>query len=160
MTEVKLHSIFVSGRCGRSADAPARHCVVLKLPLKRRKRTVQNQTIFVVDDDAGMRKSIQRLLRLHGFASRAFESVDAFFAQADLREALCIVVDVNLKGRSGVDVKRMLGSANSHLPVIFVTGGDCEVDRAEALDAGCVAFIRKPFTARALIDPIRRVARG
>jgi FixJ family two-component response regulator len=97
---------------------------------------------------------------LHGFASRVFESVDAFFAQADLREAFCVVVDVNLKGRSGVDVKRMLASANCHLPVIFVTGGDCDVDRAEALDAGCVAFIRKPFTARALIDPIRRVARA
>jgi FixJ family two-component response regulator len=121
---------------------------------------VQNRTVFVIDDDAGMRKSIQRLLRLHGFASDAFESVDTFFARADLRQALCIVIDVNLKGRSGVDVKRMLASANCDLPVIFVTGGDCEVDRAEALDAGCLAFIRKPFTARALIDPIRSVARA
>ena len=121
---------------------------------------MQNRTVFVIDDDAGMRKSMLRLLRLHGFAGTAFESVDSFFAQADLREALCIVVDVNLKGRSGVDVKRMLASANSALPVIFVTGGDCDVDRAEALDAGCVAFIRKPFTASALIDPIRNVARA
>jgi FixJ family two-component response regulator len=121
---------------------------------------VQSQTVFVIDDDAGMRKSVQRLLRLHGFSSSAFESVDAFFAQADLREACCVVVDVNLKGRSGVDVKRMLASANCGLPVIFVTGGDCEVDRAEALNAGCVAFIRKPFSAQALIDPIRRVARA
>lgn len=107
-----------------------------------------------------MRKSIVRLLRLHGFACAAFESPDAFFAQADLREALCVVVDVNLRGRSGIDVKRMLSSANCVLPVIFVTGGDCDVDRAEALDAGCVAFLRKPFTARALIDPIRSMARA
>ena len=121
---------------------------------------MQNQTVLVIDDDAGMRRSVQRLLRLHGYASSTFESVDAFFAHANFRDALCVVVDVNLKGRSGIDVKRMLSSVNCALPVIFVTGGDCEVDRAEALDAGCVAYIRKPVTARALIDPSRRVAQA
>jgi FixJ family two-component response regulator len=119
---------------------------------------VQNRTVFVVDDDAGMRKGILRLLRLHGFQSRAFESIDSFFAKADLREALCVVVDVNLKGQSGVDLRRSLATSTPSLPVIFVTGGDCEMDRAEALDAGCEAFIRKPFTADALIDPIRRLS--
>jgi FixJ family two-component response regulator len=119
---------------------------------------VSNQTVFVVDDDAGMRKGIVRLLRLHGFRSSAFDSVDSFFAQADLRDALCVVVDVNLKGKSGIELKRLLASAQSSLPVIFVTGGDCRIDRAEAIDAGCVAFIQKPFTASALIDPIRSVS--
>ena len=119
---------------------------------------MQNRTVFVVDDDAGMRKGILRLLRLHGFQSSAFESIDSFFAKADLREALCVIVDVNLKGQSGVELKRALATSTPSPPVIFVTGGDCELDRAEALDAGCVAFIRKPFTANALIDPIRKLS--
>jgi FixJ family two-component response regulator len=119
---------------------------------------VKNRTIFVVDDDAGMRKGILRLLRLHGFRSSAFESIDSFLAEADLREALCVIVDINLKGESGVELKRTLSSSKSAPPVIFVTGGDCVIDRAEAIDAGCIAFIRKPFTANALIDPIRRLS--
>lgn len=121
-------------------------------------KNVPNRTVFVIDDDAGMRKGILRLLRLHGFTSSAFESVESFFEQADLRSALCVVVDVNLKGKSGIELKRLLASAESSLPVIFVTGSDCDIDRAEALDAGCVAFIKKPFTASALIDPIRSVS--
>jgi FixJ family two-component response regulator len=119
---------------------------------------VKNRAVFVIDDDAGMRKGILRLLRLHGFRSTAFDSIDSFFAEADLREALCVIIDINLKGESGVELKRALASSSPSLPVIFVTGGDCEFDRAEAIDAGCVAFIRKPFTANALIDPIRRLS--
>ena len=119
---------------------------------------MKNRAVFVIDDDAGMRKGILRLLRLHGFQSTAFESIDSFFAEADLREALCVVVDINLKGESGFELKRALASSSPSLPVIFVTGGDCEFDRAEAIDAGCVAFIRKPFAANALIDPIRRLS--
>ena len=119
---------------------------------------MRNPTVFVVDDDAGMRKGILRLLRLHGFQSTAFESIDSFLAEADLREALCVIVDINLKGESGVELKRTLSSSKSAPPVIFVTGGDCEIDRAEAIDAGCIAFIRKPFTANALIDPIRKLS--
>ena len=115
------------------------------------------KAVLVVEDDPGMRRVIERILRLHGFAVGIFESADAFVAHANPDEALCLVLDINLHGASGIELKRSLRASGSSLPVIFVTGGASEHDRAEAMNAGCVALLEKPFSARALIEPISRL---
>lgn len=72
-------------------------------------------------------------------------------------KAACLLVDIRLAGISGIDLKRRLASSGSSMPVIFMTGIDNEAVRQEALDLGCVAFLKKPFLAKLLIDAIDAV---
>jgi FixJ family two-component response regulator len=115
------------------------------------------QTIAIVEDDPSMLQSLNRLLLAHGFRVQRFTSAESFLDDVGRCEAKCIVVDVHLGGISGIDLKRRLTSSGSHLPVIFMTAIDTEATRREAFDAGCVAYLKKPFLAKLLIDAINSV---
>ena len=115
------------------------------------------RSVFVVDDDPSMRMGIKRLLRVHGFHSRLFESADALLACGDLDKAFCLILDVNLNGESGIDLYGRLADSGVSLPVIYVTGNDSEAYRAGAIESGCIAYLTKPFAASALIEPIERL---
>ena len=104
-----------------------------------------------------MRMGIKRLLRVHGFHSRLFESADALLACGDLDKAFCLILDVNLNGESGIDLYRRLANSRVTLPVIYITGNDSEANRAGAIASGCIAYLTKPFAASSLIEPIERV---
>jgi FixJ family two-component response regulator len=114
-------------------------------------------TIAVVEDDPSMLKGLHRLLSAHGFRVQRFTSAESFLKSAASCEATCLVVDIHLGGISGIDLKRRLASSGSNLPVIFMTAVDNEATRQDALDAGCVAYLRKPFLAKLLIDAINGV---
>ena len=114
--------------------------------------------IFVVDDDSALLRSLHRLLEAHGFAPRTFDSAETFCASANPDEGLCLVLDINLNGRSGIELSRQLAASGSSLPIIFITGNDVEHVRKDALGAGCVAYLRKPFAAKFLLDAINRAA--
>jgi FixJ family two-component response regulator len=73
-------------------------------------------------------------------------------------EAKCVLLDIHLGGMSGIDLKRRMISSGSDLPVIFMTASDNETTRQEAYKVGCVAYLRKPFPAKSLIDAINSVA--
>jgi FixJ family two-component response regulator len=117
-----------------------------------------NKTIFIIDDDVAILRSLERLLKAHEFHPVVFDSVQAFCAAADPQDGLCLVLDINLNGRSGIEFRRQLAASGSSLPVIFITGNDSELVRKEAVDAGCIAYLRKPFPVRSLLDAISRVA--
>src|SRR5712671_2659027 len=104
-----------------------------------------------------MRTCIKRLLRVHGFHSRLFESANALLYHEDLGEALCFIVDINLNGESGIAVCRCLSDKGVRLPVIYITGNDSEANRAAAIASGCLAYLTKPFAAPSLIEPIEKV---
>ncbi len=110
--------------------------------------------VFVVDDDLSLLKSLERLLGAYGFKAKVFESAEAFWEFADLEDGLCLVLDINLRGRSGIDLRRQLTVSGATLPVIFITGNDSENIRKNAVDAGCVAYLSKPFAAESLLDAI------
>jgi FixJ family two-component response regulator len=119
----------------------------------------QPRTVAIVDDDAEMRNGIQRLLNAHGFATKVFESGEGFLARDAAAGVDCVLLDIHLGGMSGFEIRRALEAAGSTLPVIFMTAFDDEATRKEAVEAGCVAYLRKPFEGKLLVAAIDRAAR-
>jgi FixJ family two-component response regulator len=118
------------------------------------------KAVFVVDDDPGMLRGLKRLLREYGFDAVLFNSAEAFQSQANLDDAFCIVLDVNLHDSSGIDLRQQLKSRGISVPVIYITGNDSDATRAAALESGCSAYLTKPFPAQSLIDPIEKASAG
>lgn len=116
--------------------------------------------VFVVDDDPGILRSIERLLREHGYDSQLFQSAKAFQAHQDFGDAICVVLDIQLDGESGIEVRYRLTAAGISTPVIYITANDSDSIRRAAVKSGCIAYLTKPFAAKSLIDPIERMARG
>jgi FixJ family two-component response regulator len=115
------------------------------------------KTIYVVDDDPSILKSIGRLLKVLGFGVQTFSSAEEFWARANPTDAVCLVLDIHLGGASGIELRRQLLQSGSAVPVIFITGNDSETTRKAAFQAGCAAYLPKPFSANALVDGINRV---
>jgi FixJ family two-component response regulator len=118
------------------------------------------RTIAVVDDNSSMLQSLSRLLSAHGFQVETFPSAELFLDHLANCEAECLVLDIHLGGISGIDLQRQLRSSGAKLPVIFMTAIDTEATREEAFKAGCVAYLRKPFLAKLLIDAINDAVVG
>jgi len=115
--------------------------------------------VVVIDDDEIMLKSVERLLNTSGFDSEAFRSAEAFLARTEARQAACLIVDIHLGGMSGIELRRRLAASGSAVPVVFMTAFDDEATQTQAVEAGCVAFLHKPFPARLLIAAIETAAR-
>ena len=107
-----------------------------------------------------MLRGVKRLLSAHGYNSVLFSSAEDLHKHDDFDQALCVVLDINLKDASGIEVNHRLKSAGVSLPVIFITGNDSPATRMAAMASGCLAYLTKPFVARSLIEPIERVAAG
>ena len=105
-----------------------------------------------------MLKGMLRLLRQYGYDSVPFETGRALREHGNFDQAFCIVLDVNLSDGSGIELRYQLTELGTTLPVIYITGNDSHAIRSAALASGCVAYLTKPFTAQALIEPIERVA--
>jgi FixJ family two-component response regulator len=112
------------------------------------------RTVAIVDDDAELLKGLQRLLNAHGLGTKAFSSAEAFLATNSGMGIDCVLLDVHLGGMSGIALRRALSASGSRLPVIFMTAFDDEATRQQAQAAGCVAYLRKPFPGRVLIEAI------
>ena len=120
----------------------------------------KRKLVFVVDDDPGMLRGVQRLLREHGYDSMSFPSADAFQKHGDFGEAICVVLDINLNDDSGIEVRHRLKAAGIPLPVIYITGKDNPATRMAAIESGCLAYLTKPFAARSLMEPIEWASAG
>ncbi len=116
------------------------------------------RTIAVVEDDPSMLQGLSRLLSAHGFQVAKFASAESFLDNLSQCKAACLVVDIHLGGISGIELKRRLASSGSDFPVIFMTAVDSDATRRDAADAGCVAYLRKPFLAKLLMEAIGKVA--
>jgi FixJ family two-component response regulator len=114
------------------------------------------KVVFVVDDDPAMLRSVARMLRQLGYASRLFPSAEAFSNQRDFDGAVCVLLDINLGDGSGIELRHRLKAAGNTVPVIYMTGNDTPAVRASALQSGCLAYLTKPFSAKSLIEPLER----
>jgi FixJ family two-component response regulator len=114
----------------------------------------QRTVVVVVDDDAGNLKSVSRLLACHGIESRAFASAEALLKSDSVQTATCSLLDIHLGGISGIELQRRLAASGSKLPVIFMTASDDEATHNEAMDAGCIAYLHKPFAQDVLLNAI------
>ena len=114
--------------------------------------------MIVVDDDPGLLKSVARLLAHHGIDSRTFASAEALLESDSVQTATCLLLDIHLGGISGIELQRRLAASGSKWPVIFMTANDDEATRNEAMDAGCIAYLRKPFAGHVLLNAISKAA--
>jgi FixJ family two-component response regulator len=117
------------------------------------------QPILVLDDDRSVLCAVERLLKVRGFDVETFLTVDSF-RRANVREAACLVLDINLNGFSGIELKRKLTDDGISPPVIFITARDEDITRRAALSAGCVAYLSKPFSSRDLVEAIEASQRA
>ena len=114
-----------------------------------------NTTVLVIDDDPELRASVGRLLRSLGIDVQLFASIADFLKSDPPGCPACLVLDVRLPGRSGLDLQRELVAANREIPIIFVTGfGDIPMS-VRAMKAGAIEFLTKPFRDQDLLDAIQ-----
>lgn len=112
--------------------------------------------IAIVEDDAAMLKSMERLLRAHDYATSGFTNAEEFLESGIADRAFGAVLDVHLPGMSGIELLRHLSAAGSKLPVVIITAFDDDATRAEALALGCVEYLEKPFEADRLTAALER----
>jgi FixJ family two-component response regulator len=114
-----------------------------------------NPIVFVIDDDPELRASIGRLLRSVGLDAQLFASISDFLKSNPPNGPTCLVLDVRLPGRSGLEFQRDLAAANRELPIIFITGhGDIPMS-VQAMKGGAIEFLTKPFRDQELVDAIQ-----
>ncbi|WP_314960104.1 response regulator transcription factor [Bradyrhizobium cosmicum] len=116
----------------------------------------QRTVVVVLDDDASLLKSVARLLACHGIESRTFASAEALLESDSVQAATCLLLDIHLGGISGIALQRRLAASGSKWPIIFMTASDDEATRNEAMDAGCIAYLRKPFAQDDLLNAISK----
>jgi FixJ family two-component response regulator len=111
--------------------------------------------VLVVDDDPSIRSSLKFLMSSVGLQVEGFESADALLKRNLPDAPSCLVLDVRLRGLSGLDFQRQLAARNCHIPIIFITGhGDIPMS-VRAMKAGAVEFLSKPFRDQDLLDAVR-----
>ena len=110
--------------------------------------------VVVVDDDRGFRDSLERLFRSVGLYARTFASIAEFADSEPLDRPTCLVLDVRMPGRSGLEFQSDLGAAGAMLPIVFITGhGDIRMT-VQAMKAGAIDFLTKPFRDQDLLDAV------
>jgi FixJ family two-component response regulator len=115
-----------------------------------------NPTIYVIDDDVSVREGLDSLIRSVGFQVQQFTSAAEFLNSKLQTVPGCLVLDVRLPGLSGLDLQQELARANVQIPIIFITGyGDIPMS-VQAMKAGAVEFLTKPFREQDLLDAVRQ----
>ena len=115
-------------------------------------------TVFIIDDDASVRKAVRRLVQSAGLTARTFASAEEFLGTA-LPPPDCLILDVRMPGGlGGLELQQRLTARVPRIPVVFITGHEDAQARDDALAAGAVAFLLKPFDGQALLDAVARAA--
>lgn len=116
--------------------------------------------VFIVDDDPSFRRSTERFIRSSGYTVRTFATGAEFLQSPHPDAPSCLVLDVRLPGLSGLDLQRELTAVGWKIPIIFMTGhGDIPMS-VQAMKAGAVEFLTKPFHAKDLLDAIAQALEG
>ncbi len=111
-------------------------------------------TIFVVDDDPGVRQSLEMLIRAIGQSVETYASAGEFLDAYTSERPGCLVLDLRMPGMSGLELQEELGSRGSNLPVIFITAHGDVPTAVDAVKGGAIDFIQKPFRDQDLIEKI------
>jgi FixJ family two-component response regulator len=111
--------------------------------------------VFVVDDDVSVRESLELLIRCEGWQPEIFASAQEFLSRARVLVPSCLILDVSLPGLNGLDLQKRIASDRIDMPIIFITGhGDIPMS-VQAMKAGAVEFLTKPFGDDVLVSAIR-----
>ena len=111
--------------------------------------------VAIVDDDGSMRDAVQGLMKAAGLPAQSFASAEEFLESGQHRNAGCLIADIRMPGMSGLELQAALNADNCRIPIIFITAHGDEKMRMQALRAGAVEFVAKPFDDEALIASVR-----
>ena len=122
---------------------------------------MREATVFLVDDDASVRKALKRLISASGYVVEAFEDAAAFLQQNPVaRPRACLVLDIRMPGMSGLELQQRLNGTGRALPIVFITGRGDEKDHAQAFASGAVDVLAKPLDELVLLEAIARALRS
>jgi len=113
-------------------------------------------TVFVIDDDASVRKAFHRMIGLAGHAVEVFCGAEAYLRREPPARPACLVLDIRMPGMSGLDLQRAVKGTPHDLPIVFVTGHGDAQEGEQALSRGAIAVIDKPVDMTELLDAIAR----
>jgi FixJ family two-component response regulator len=114
-------------------------------------------TICIIDDDESVRRALGRLLRSVGLAAETFATAEEFLQATGQPEPDCLILDVHLPGRSGLELQKQLTAEGRNIPIVFITAYRDERVRELALRGGALAFLHKPFEEQSLLEVLARV---
>jgi FixJ family two-component response regulator len=111
--------------------------------------------VAIVDDDELIREALHGLMKEAGFSAQAFASAEEFLNSGKQEHTVCLIADIRMPGMSGLELQSRLNNGHYRIPIIFITGQGDEKMRMQALRAGAVEFLTKPFDDEVLLDSIR-----
>jgi FixJ family two-component response regulator len=120
----------------------------------------QAPLVAIVDDDASVRQSTDRLIRSFGYRTQVFGSGEEFLRSGAAERAACLLLDVRMPGMDGLDVQRRLVESGLRIPIVFFTGRASDEEERRARSAGAVEFLRKPVAQASLRQAIENVIRA
>ena len=116
---------------------------------------VKSKFIAVLDDDDSVRSALQGLLKAVGLPAQTYASAEEFLKSSQRQEIACLITDIRMPGMSGLELQAKLNAERCRIPIIFITAhGDAKM-RMQALRAGAVEFLAKPFDDEALLESVR-----
>jgi FixJ family two-component response regulator len=113
------------------------------------------RVVVIVDDDELIRGSLGGLMKEAGLLALTFASAEEFLTSGEEKRTACLIVDIRMPGMSGLELQAKLNEAHHRIPIIFITAQGDEKLRLQALRAGAVEFLTKPFDHQALLDSVR-----
>src|SRR3979490_1894983 len=114
-----------------------------------------NKLVAIVDDDDSVRVALEGLLKSAGLPALAFESAEEFIKSGQQHQTSCLIADIRMPGMSGLELQAELNAEHCRIPIVFITAhGDAKM-RMQALRAGAVEFMAKPFNDEALLESVR-----
>lgn len=121
--------------------------------------SILESTVFVVDDDEDVRRSLARLLKEVGLQVEAYANAEDFLEACDLNSPGCVLLDIRMPGMSGIELHKRMLDQESSLPIIMITGHGDVTMAVESMKRGAFDFIEKPFRAQRLIDSVQAALR-
>src|SRR5258707_14236873 len=115
----------------------------------------KSKVVSIVDDDDLMRGALQGLLKAVGLPARAFASAEEFLESGQQHDTACLIADIRMSGMSGLELQAKLNAERLRIPTIFITAHGDERLRMQALRAGAVEFLSKPFDDEVLLESVR-----
>ena len=117
-----------------------------------------SQLVAIVDDDRSVQNALKDLLESAWLSARCFGSAEEFLESDERNETACLVADIRMPGMSGLELQSKLKAEGSRIPIIFITAHGDENNKIQAMKAGAVEFLSKPFDDEVLLEKVRAAA--
>ncbi len=124
-------------------------------PTGRLRDEVEGALVAIVDDEALVRRSLERLVKSVGYRGYGFASAEDFLEFGDRKDTDCLILDLMLPGMTGLELQQQLEDEGWHIPIVFVSAHDRQQERTQALERGAITYLVKPFDGKVLLDAVQ-----